>query len=210
MTDSINFNLISKYFSEKIKTFGSTPRGADWNSITSQEIRFEQLIKLIDADKPYSLIDYGSGFGSLFDYLIKKKHQLDYVGFDIVEEMVNKGKELHQDYPHCSFTSKESDLPLSTYVIASGIFNIKLEATENDWTDYIIRTLKKMDSLCKQGFSFNLLTKYSDPPLMRPDLFYADPCFYFDYCKQHFSKDVALLHDYGLYDFSIIVRKQVA
>ena len=42
---------------------------------------------------------------------------------------------------------------------------------------------------------------------MRPDLYYADPCFLFDYCKTHFSKDVAILHDYGMYDFTLIVRK---
>ncbi|MBM3138043.1 MAG: class I SAM-dependent methyltransferase, partial [Chloroflexi bacterium] len=29
----------------------------------------------------------------------------------------------------------------------------------------------------------------------------------FDYCKVNFSKNVALLHDYKLYDFTIIVRK---
>jgi len=42
---------------------------------------------------------------------------------------------------------------------------------------------------------------------MRPDLYYADPLFLFDFCKQNFSKNVALLHDYRLYDFTLIVRK---
>jgi len=42
-----------------------------------------------------------------------------------------------------------------------------------------------------------------------PNLYYADPGFFFDYCKTHFAKNVALLHDYGLYDFTILVRKQL-
>ena len=42
---------------------------------------------------------------------------------------------------------------------------------------------------------------------MRADLYYADPCFLFDYCKRNFAKDVAILHDYSLYDFTLIVRK---
>jgi len=29
----------------------------------------------------------------------------------------------------------------------------------------------------------------------------------FDYCKRTYSRDVALLHDYGLYEFTILVRK---
>jgi hypothetical protein len=64
-----------------------------------------------------------------------------------------------------------------------------------------------MNALSRKGFSVNFLTKYSDPERMRPDLYYADPCLIFDYCKTHFSKNVALLHDYNLYDFTVLVRK---
>ena len=42
---------------------------------------------------------------------------------------------------------------------------------------------------------------------IRDSLYYADPMYLFDYCKRHFAKDVALLHDYSLYDFTLIVRK---
>ena len=53
------------------------------------------------------------------------------------------------------------------------------------------------------------LTKYSDADRMTecPDLFYGDPLLFFDFCKRNFSRNVALLHDYGLYDFTILVRK---
>ena len=44
---------------------------------------------------------------------------------------------------------------------------------------------------------------------MRPYLYYADPLFLFDYCKKKYSKSVALLHDYGLYEFTILVRKDI-
>jgi hypothetical protein len=51
-----------------------------------------------------------------------------------------------------------------------------------------------------------MLTKYSgaDRMAQRPDLYYG-----FDFCKRRFSRNVALLHDYGLYDFTILVRKDV-
>jgi hypothetical protein len=68
-----------------------------------------------------------------------------------------------------------------------------------------------MNALCSKGFSFNMLTKYSDPERMaeRPDLFFGDPLFFFDFCKRNFSRNVALLHDYGVYDYTIIVRKDI-
>lgn len=60
-----------------------------------------------------------------------------------------------------------------------------------------------------QGFSFNCLTSYSDKEKMRPDLYYADPSKIFDLCKRRYSRNVAVLHDYGLYEFTVIVRKNV-
>ena len=44
---------------------------------------------------------------------------------------------------------------------------------------------------------------------MRPDLYYADPGLFFDDCKRRFSRNVAILHDYDLYDFTVIVRKKL-
>ena len=56
-------------------------------------------------------------------------------------------------------------------------------------------------------FAFNLLTAYSSPGLQRPDLYYADACFFFDHCMKRYSRHVALLHDYGLFEFTVLVRK---
>jgi hypothetical protein len=69
-------------------------------------------------------------------------------------------------------------------------------------------TIRQMSNLSYKGFAFNALTSYSDPQHVRPDLYYANPCFLFDYCKRNFFKQVVLLHDYGLYEFTIIVRKE--
>lgn len=43
---------------------------------------------------------------------------------------------------------------------------------------------------------------------MKDYLYYADPCFLFDHCKRNYSDRVALLHDYGLYEFTMLVTKQ--
>jgi len=131
----------------------------------------------------------------------------EYLGYDICEEMIQQAKSLYVNKPNCAFTTQESDLYPVDYVMASGIFNIRFEENDHGWNEYILSILKKFDQLSLKGFSFNMLTKYSDKHRMRPELYYADPCYYFDYCKTHFSKNVALLHDYQLYDFTILVRK---
>jgi hypothetical protein len=100
-------------------------------------------------------------------------------------------------------------LPPCDYLIAGSVFNIKFAASPASWRDYTAHVLERMNGLCRKAFSFDMLTSYSDPDRMaqRPELYFADPLFYFDHCKRAFSKDVALLHDYGLYDFTILVRK---
>ena len=47
---------------------------------------------------------------------------------------------------------------------------------------------------------------YADAELMRDDLYYGDPSFFFDHCKREHSRHVALLHDYGLWEWTIVVR----
>lgn len=196
---------VQEYYDEKLRTHGATARGVDWKSPESQELRFAQLIKLIDHDRPFTINDFGCGYGALIDYLESCGLQFQYVGFDISSEMTARAAEL---YPGSSFVTDKVDLPEADYTIASGIFNVRLSTGDDEWKHYMLDVLDTMNSLSKRGFAFNALTKYSDAEFMRPDLYYADPLFFFDHCKTNYSKFVTLLHDYPLYEFTILVRKE--
>lgn len=199
-------NQVTEYYTSKIRQFGPVPQGVDWNSVESQELRFAVLSSLIMEEGNFSIIDFGCGFGSMLDYFNVKYDSFEYVGFDVAEEMITVAL---NKFPSQDNVKWITTLPVkkADYVIASGIFNVKLENTDEDWLLYILETLKKMDKISVKGFSFNVLTKYSDVEYMKEYLYYADPSLLFDYCKKNFSKNVALLHDYNLYEFSIIVRK---
>ena len=207
MSESSELENVKKYFTEKLEVHGATHRGVDYNSVESQEARFFQLTRIIDSTTKYSLLDFGSGYGGMYDYLRQLGHQLHYVGYDIAEPMIARGRELHPNDPDCWFTSNIDEVPHVDYAVVSGTFNMKLEADFDAWTKIVLEALNQMNAHTKKGIAFNLLTKYSDADKMRPDLYYGDPCFYFDYCKRNFSRNVALLHDYNLYDFTILVRK---
>lgn len=209
MHDEIDFDEIKSFFGETLETYGTTPPGANWNSETAQELRFEQLVKICDRSRPFSMIDYGCGYGALVNYLTAKGFTFTYIGYDLLESMVSKARGLFKDQANCSFTTHLEDLQTADYAVASGIFNIRFQYPQEVWTAYVLETLHKMNNLSSKGFSFNALTKYSDADHMRLHLYYADPCFFFDYCKTHFARNVALLHDYDLYDFTILVKKQL-
>jgi SAM-dependent methyltransferase len=207
MPESSELSNVERYFSERLKAHGATHLGVDYNSTDSQEARFFQLTKMIDASVKYSLLDFGCGYGGMYDYLVRLGHSLHYVGYDIAEAMVAKGRELHPDNPDCRFTSDIRQVPVVDYAVVSGTFNMKLDADFQSWTRIILEALQEMNARASRGIAFNMLTMYSDANRMRPDLYYGDPCFFFDHCKRNFSRNVALLHDYNLYDFTILVRK---
>jgi SAM-dependent methyltransferase len=201
---------LNEYFSGKLKAFGATAEGVDYNGPDAQERRFDQLARVIDPAPPFTVIDYGCGYGAMFDFLQRKGWHFEYYGVDQIEEMLMAGREKYGQFPNAHFTADAGKAPRSDYLLAGAVFNIKLGSSHDEWQQYICESLLQMDTLCSKGFSFNMLTKYSDADRMaeRPDLFYGDPLFFFDFCKRVFSRNVALLHDYGLYDFTIIVRKE--
>ena len=202
---------LNAYFTEKLETFGATAKGVDYNGEQARQIRFAELIKVINPANLFSIIDYGCGYGAMFEYLNEKGWEFDYYGVDLIEKMVIAGREKYVDFSNANFTTDEKELPVADYLVAAGIFNIKLESPYREWQEFICETLPRMNALCSRGFAFNMLTKYSDADRMaeRPDLFYGDPLFFFDFCKRKFSRNVALLHDYGLYDFTILIRKDI-
>jgi SAM-dependent methyltransferase len=209
MSESRELNNVEKYFSDKLKAHGATHLGVDYNSTESQEKRFFQLTKVIDTTRKYSLLDFGSGYGGMYDYLLRLGHDLHYVGYDIADSMIQKGREMHPNNPDCWFTREIDEVPVVDYAVVSGTFNMKLDADFDAWTRIVLEALEHMNAHASRGLAFNMLTKYSDADRMRPDLYYGDPCFFFDYCKRNFARNVALLHDYGLYDFTILVRKDM-
>jgi len=95
---------------------------------------------------------------------------------------------------------------VADYGLASGIFNVRLGRSDAEWYDYLQVTLDVLDRTSSLGFAFNCLTSYSDEDKKRDCLYYADPCGLFDLCKHRYFRQVALLHDYGLYEFTILVR----
>jgi len=197
---------VRNYYDGKLEAHGPTARGVDWNSDESQRLRFSQLLKICDGDADFTINDYGCGYGALVDCLAEDGRPFHYQGFDISAHMIAKAGELHP-LNNAVFLSELSQLKPSDYTVASGIFNVRLQTDARQWEEYVLETLEVIDRLSRKGFAFNLLTKYSDPEFMRPDLYYADPLFYFDYCKTRYSRFVSLLHDYPLYEFTMLVRK---
>ncbi|MBY0435244.1 MAG: class I SAM-dependent methyltransferase [Cyclobacteriaceae bacterium] len=208
MNEKQILDQVKDYYSSKIREHGVSAKGVDWNSEASQNLRFVQLLKVINESSDFSVLDYGCGYGAMLEMVKQDFRKVQYFGFDISEEMLLKAREIFGENDSIIWASNLGSQEFD-YVVSSGIFNVKLNQDQNTWLDYIVKTLEDFNQRSKKGFSFNMLSKYSDREYMRDYLYYADPSFFLDYCKREFSKYVAVLHDYALYEFTIIVKKNI-
>lgn len=207
-TEASLLTEVASYYSGKLAEHGVTPRGVDWNSEESQTLRFEQLCKVINPENSVlSLNDLGCGYGALLDYLRDKHPACIYLGVDVSHEMIGAAEKRHAAAHQARFINSAEPDQIADYGMASGIFNVRMGRTDAEWFDYLQATLDVLDRTSSLGFAFNCLTLYSDEDKKRDYLYYADPCRLFDLCKRRYSRQVALLHDYGLYEFTILVRK---
>lgn len=197
---------VAAYYTAKLRDHGPTARGVDWNGVESQVLRFDQLLQVCGAERHVSLNDYGCGYGALVDHLEARGFAARYCGYDVSEAMIAQARALHAGRPWCEFVTEEAQLGSADYSVASGIFNVKLGCSDDEWKAYVVRIVDRLAFLSRRGLAFNALTAYADAERMRSDLFYADPLFWFDHCRRRYSRQVSLLHDYPLYEFTIVVR----
>ncbi|WP_454692309.1 class I SAM-dependent methyltransferase [Achromobacter aloeverae] len=199
---------VAEYYSDKLAAYGVSARGVDWNGEESQTVRFGQLCGIIATDAiAHSLNDLGCGYGALLEFVDARHPISSYLGIDVSADMIRAAAARHEADPRARFIRGVAPDRVADYGIASGIFNVRLGRSDTEWNAYMIATLDIMDRTSGRGFAFNCLTSYSDEDKKRDYLYYADPCQLFDLCKRRYSKQVALLHDYGLYEFTILVRK---
>lgn len=199
---------VEGYYTDKVRTHGATPEGVDWNGAAGQEARFTQLLRVIEpGDEPVSVIDYGCGYGALFDALAERfADGVAYQGFDVSAPMVEAARERYGADGRATFTTDEAALRPADFTVASGIFNVRLGMDERRWEAYVLSTLDRMVALSRKGIAFNVLTGHADEARKRPDLHYADPARLLDHCLRSYARDVALHHDYELYEFTVVVR----
>jgi len=197
---------VSEYYASKLNQHGETPQGVDWNGEESQNLRFQQLCKIITTSS-FSVNDLGCGYGALYDHLDREYDHFSYAGIDISEDMIKTAEKRYKVENKAQFIHAEKPNKVADFGIASGIFNVRLGRSDDEWLEYLEETLSILEQTSRLGFAFNCLTSYSDEDKKRGYLYYADPCVLFDLCKRRYSRNVALLHDYGLYEFTILVRK---
>lgn len=203
----MDLSKVKELYDKNIDAFGVDPKSVGWGTQEKIDIRFKQLFHVIsDKTISFSLNEIGCGYGAAVQYC--KHNQLilsEYIGYDISHKMLVAATDYLKEFKNKQLILDSKLREKKDYAITSGIFNVMFDKVKSEWEKYILSVLNNLNEFSQKGFSFNMLSTYVD--YTSENLYYGDPSFYFDYCKKHFSKNVALLHDYNLYEFTIVVKK---
>jgi SAM-dependent methyltransferase len=209
VTDAAASTILSEvaaYYASKLQAHGSTPQGVDWNGMDSHVTRHRQFLRLLDGAADASIIDLGCGFGDFLRFLRAEGYRGHFSGYDIAPEMIEKARELYGETDDRQWRIGAEPDDAADFAIASGIFNVKGDVPNAIWTRYVRQTIDVLAGAGRRGFAFNVLSLSSDPERRRPNLYYADPADMLAYCLSRYGRSVALLQDYGLYEFTLLVR----
>lgn len=209
------FGEVEQYYSKKILAHGATPLGVDWSCLPTQEMRFVQLLKVCQFNTPTSdthvlINDIGCGYGALLGFLIKRHRnkKIDYLGVDISAPMIAHAQKLWKNRAAASFAKTVSGYRTADYCLASGIFNVKLSQSAATWERMIEQTLREMHARSRCGFSVNFLAPQAAGAMHIPELYRVPPEVWFGYCEQTFKADVELIANYGMREYTLLIRKK--
>ena len=203
-TDSIR-DEIAAYYSSKLATHGPTSQGVDWNGAASHDLRHCQFLRLLGGDSQASVLDLGCGYGDFLRFLRANGHQGPFIGYDVAPTMIAEASRLHGEVG-CRWRLGAAPGETVDFAVASGIFNVKGDVSIDVWARYVRDTVDILARAGERGFAFNVLSLSSDPERRSPNLYYADAAEMLSYCLGRYGRSVALLQDYGLYEFTLVVR----
>lgn len=198
---------VGQVYSRRLEKFGPGHRAVLWKNTEGQQLRLEVLLQVVDpVAQEISVIDFGCGYGALFDLLASEPGFAGgrYVGYDLSPAMVAEAKERITD-PRASIRQSAVAKEEADYTFVSGTFNLKLDADEEGWSSFVRDSLAHLWRLSRRGLAFNMLdvrTRKGDPLL-----YYGDPGEWLAFCRDDLGADAELVEDYPLDEWSILLRK---
>jgi SAM-dependent methyltransferase len=197
---------VRDYYSGTIERHGPTPLGVDWPNAVSQYLRFVQLLKICDFRRPFSLNDFGCGYGALLEFLALRHREtpVAYHGIDISPSMVATARDRWKSNPLAKFTVDTQCGHLADYSLSSGVFNIRLGHPVQSWEAYIESILADMHGNSRIGFAVNFMLPHDEKPTEK-ELYRTEPQRWVGFCEK-LGCGVELLRDYGLREFTLLVH----
>jgi SAM-dependent methyltransferase len=196
---------VAALYAGSLAEHGTASQAVGWRDEAQQRLRFDRLFEVVEPDaRAVTVNDLGCGYGAMLDYLDERlgSELAAYRGYDISPEMLAAAR-ARVDDPRAEFVEAARATSPADYSFAGGTFNVKLDATDEEWGAYVADAVRGLAGASTRGFAFNLLTHEVD--WREPQLFYADPAPFVELCRT-LGFEPRLRERYGLYEWTIVAR----
>ena len=172
---------------------------AFWGSRDSQKVRYEVLMRELPLHGA-TVLEVGCGFGDFIDYAAAQGLTLGrYVGVDVSPRIIAAAKARHPAAEFAVLDVLLDEPPLQPdFIIASGIMAVAVDGYE----EYVLRTLRRFQSLCQRGFGLNFLSTCSKQPDRVSK--YVEPAWVLGLFQRELDWRCRIIHDYRPNDFTLI------
>lgn len=195
------FRLIKGYYDDLFDCFGFDPRACDYGSPDTLPGKFRILAEEIDFSNK-SVLEVGCGLGHYFGLISDDFENVEYLGIDISEKMVDAAT---AHFPAASFkaTNLLAFEPRRKYqvVFAIGIFYL----LRHDREETVRRLIARMFDLTEEVLAFSALSTWAREQTAGE--YHLDPAEILTFCRS-LSPFVRLRHDYHPREFTLFVFKE--
>lgn len=196
---------IADYYNKAFNKYGDTPEGLAWDNQINLNKRYEVMFDIIKQHNS-TILDFGCGYGGLYEWILANKKPVEYVGLDINKEALKIAKE---KYPKTIWIDSDIhknifDLNFD-YIICNGTFTVKDILTQEEMTNFMCNTLEKLWAKTNKGIAFNVMSKLVD--WERNDLFHVSLDQLGQWLIDNLSRNFVIRNDYGLYEYTVYVYK---
>jgi SAM-dependent methyltransferase len=198
---------ITAFYEDLLKTHGTSVESLAMPTQAAQLRNFECVTKAFAHEtQPFTVYEVGCGFGDMADYLAEHYPLARYAGSDISSEMIKSALELRPRLDvECRDVIANPPEP-ADYVVLCGVFNCKLDASDEAWQEFVFTMLRAMWGFARKGISANFHTGYVD--WQKPADYHQDPLKIFDFAKRELGRYVDLRHAYYPWEFALHVYRE--
>lgn len=198
------------HYAETFRAHGASSKGVDWGEREADAIlRYDNMLAVIKPEhrsKAVRLLDVGCGYGGLLDRITELGLDVEYMGVDIVEDMVATGRKRHPAARfECMDVFEDIGLESYDYVVCNGILTQMLDVPIGHRDRFAHSLIKRMYELCSEGIAFNLMSNRVN--FMVSNLYYKSPIEMLNWCMTEVSPNARLDHSYPLYEFMIYLYR---
>ena len=209
----MKYTDLAKHYESCFEKWGDTPQGVDWPNAEDAFKRYQVMLDLIPAGGDQSkVLDFGCGTSGLLDYILRNEIRgIEYSGMDLSQRFVDYSRKKFPKTSYYCLDILKDDLPPGVsfhYALCNGVFTEKHAMSFEEMFNFTQRVLSRVFELCSKGLAFNVMSKNVD--WERPDLFHVPLDCLTKFLTSQLSRHFTVREDYGLYEFTVYLYKEVS